>query len=284
MSAIIAPRAFSLPTLSTAADLAKLAAAPAPGPAPAPSAPSDTSVLSRANRRGMETAADWNDKVGTVVGGTLGLGVLIPAVYGGVIGGVIAGGIAGLGFGPAAAIMSGAHGLSFLGAILHSGGLAAKAATVLGTATGTVGGFVVGQKVGRGVAAVPIALVAYPIGFAKGLVSKDDPYQDPNPAPKPAPSPREKAGAVTKAAQAFLGGAGLITGAVGGGVLGAGIGSGAALTHGFLASNLTWSALSAGGMTGAVIGAAALGVVSAAGGYMIATGIAHLANKARGGH
>lgn len=260
-------------TVATPQDLVSLAS---------PAQPQEQSALSRAHSRGLETAADVNDKVGTVLGGTLGLGVLVPAIYAGVIGGVIAGGIAGLGLGPATAVVSGAGGLSFLGTILSTGGAVAKAATVLGTATGAVGGFVVGQSVGRGVAAIPIYAVSYPIGFAKGLVSKDSPYEDPGTQTPPVRPRREKTDGVTKAAQALLGGGGLITGGIGGALLGAGIGSGAALTHGLIVSNLSWSALSAGGVTGAIIGGATLAVVSAAGGYTIASGVSKLIKKATG--
>lgn len=270
---------LSAPLLATAPVSARSALeAPAPPAAPPPAAAQPAaqsdSVLVRANRRGCETVADWNDKIGSVAGGALGLGVIIPAVYGGIIGGVLVGGAAGLGFGPAAAVLQGAHGLSFLGSILSSGGMVAKAATVLGTATAAVGGVTVGLKVGEGLASIPIALVAYPIGFAQGLLSKDDPYQDPDPQPAPAPAHQERPSALTHTAAGLLGGAGLITGAVGGAVLGAGIGSGAALANGLMASNLTWSALGSGGMTGAAVGAVGLGIISGVGGYMIATGVA----------
>ncbi len=250
---------------------ASQAAPPPPPAAPDPDPVDSVGTLGKAHSHGVAVTREWNEKVGTVVGGALGLGTVIPALYAGVIGGAVGGAIAGLGFGPAAAVMQGAQGLSFLGTVFSTGGVVAKAAIVAGTACAGVGGFVAGQKLGETLGALPVATLAYPAGFAKGLFADAPAVTSAPISQKPTEVKVERpTTGLTKTAQGVLGGVGLVTGGLGGAVLGAGIGSGASLVSGLVARDLTLSSLGVAGALGAGIGAVAMAAVAGIGGYTLA--------------
>jgi len=238
------------------------------------------STLAKAHEKGKEVAADWNEKVGGIVGYTAGIGATIPGIYAGVIGGTVAGGIAGLSLGPAAAVLQGTSGVgSFVGTVFSTGGTVAKAAVVAGTACAAVGGFMAGKKLGELIGGAPVAAVGYGAGFVKGLVSKDEPQEASPVKPedeKPVeakPKYREKEGPVTKTLEGVAGAVGLITGGLGGAAIGLGVGSGAALTAGVIAENLTLASVGVGGAIGAGVGALLIGGMSAYGGYAAVGGI-----------
>lgn len=246
-------------------------AAPASPPPTDPAPVDSVSTLGKAHSHGVAMTRDWNEKVGTVVGGALGLGTVIPALYAGVVGGAIGGAIAGLGFGPANAVLQGAQGLSFLGTVFSTGGTIAKAAIVAGTACAGVGGFVAGRKLGETLGALPVATLAYPAGFAKGLFADAPAVTGPVSEKPVAEIKIEKpTGGLTKTAQGVLGGVGLVTGGLGGAVIGAGLGSGAGLVSGLVARDLTLSSVGVAGAIGAGIGAVTMAAVAGIGGYTLA--------------
>ncbi|MCE1246428.1 MAG: hypothetical protein LWY06_07280 [Firmicutes bacterium] len=76
-----------------------------------------------------------------------------------------------------------------------------------------------------------------------------------------------KSGPIEKVFSTLTSGVGLASGAIGGGMLGAAIGSTGSLLTGLLAKSVTLAALTSAGLTGGIAGAAIFGIAGAYGGW-----------------
>jgi predicted lipid-binding transport protein (Tim44 family) len=95
-----------------------------------------------------------------------------------------------------------------------------------------------------------------------------------------------KSGAIEKVFSTLTSGVGLASGAIGGGMLGAAVGSTGSLLTGLLAKSVTLAALTSAGLTGGIAGAAIFGIAGAYGGWkltdMAADAISWAKNKFSG--
>ncbi|MCD4786029.1 MAG: hypothetical protein K8T10_19585 [Candidatus Eremiobacteraeota bacterium] len=78
---------------------------------------------------------------------------------------------------------------------------------------------------------------------------------------------KKKSGPISKIFSTITSGVGLSSGVIGGGLLGAAVGTSGSLLTGLLAKSVTMAALTSAGMTGGIVGAIAFGVAGAYGGW-----------------
>lgn len=251
--------------------------APKPGdnnPTPPPSG-DKVSIGKEALRTGIA----WGNATGTVTGGAVGLATTIGGLYMGVLGGAIVGAALGGGIGPVFGAIGGHGALGFLSTSFQTMGIAAKAGIVLGGAAGAAGSFSVGQKLGEFAGKAAVFVPGAAVGAIGALAKKAEeaatgesgttapvvPTQ-----PKPAkPTDLNKMGGVSKTIAAGIGGFGMLAGAAGGFVAGAGIASTGSLVNGLLAHNVTLANITGAAAFGGAIGAVSMGVLGAVGGWKL---------------
>ncbi len=230
-------------------------------------------------KEALRTAISWGNATGTVTGGATALATTIGGLYMGVLGGAIVGGALGGGLGPVFGAISGNGALGFLSTSFKTLGMAAKAGVVLGGVAGAAGTWSVGQTVGevagKAVAFVPGAVVGAigAVGKKANEVATGEPGGGAAPTPKPPSKPQKtdlnQMGGVAKTIAAGVGGFGMLAGAAGGFVAGAGIASTGSLVNGLLAHNVSLANITGAAMFGGAVGAAAMGVMGAVGGWKL---------------
>lgn len=253
-------------------------AAPPPPPAETAPQPQD-GFMKTAGRSAGRTAVAWGNAMGTVAGGAGALTLTTGALYAGVLGGAVAGSAFGLGLGPVVGALGSSGALNFLGNTFSTAGIAAKAGIVLGGAAMAAGAWDIGSALGNAVGKPVGALVGLPVGFAKGAWSSfegtaggtNEASAPAAPRPKPAGflDLNEMSG-VTKLYATALGGAGLITGGIGGALLGASATSATNLVSGLLAQNVTLASITGAAMVGAAVGGGLGAVIGGRGGFKLA--------------
>jgi hypothetical protein len=173
--------------------------------------------------------------------GTIALTVPMAVVGGGVVGTAF-----GMGLGPAVAAVTAQGFKDFVGTSLSTTGSAAGWGMAIGGTAALAGAIVTGRSLGDGAA------------FVMGARE-----------PKKAPGTFKRSGLVAETAVSLFAGAGAVSGALGGGLTGAGlVATGSLLTKGFSLNGLGTAALIGGGV-GALFGL----VVSGRGSYAIAKGV-----------
>ncbi|MCA9793235.1 MAG: hypothetical protein KC910_15605 [Candidatus Eremiobacteraeota bacterium] len=174
------------------------------------------------------------------VGGLVGVGITLPAIYAGVVGGALLGSAFGAGLGPAVSSVTTHGALGFLQGVWTSTSLAAKAGMFIGGFGGLVGGFKLGSVLGDAVGRVTGA----------------------------APSERRrhrKLDRLTAPLTTFVTGVGAGSGFLGGSLIGAGLGAtGSFIAGGF---DVSLAALHGPALIGAGLGAAVGTLAGAAGSY-----------------
>lgn len=243
-------------------------------------------------KEALRTAISWGNATGTVTGGATAIATSIGGLYMGVLGGAIVGGMLGGGLGPVFGALSSHGAMDFLSTSFHTMGVAAKAGVVLGGLSGAAGSWSVGQSIGElgGKAAgfVPGA-VAGAVGAlgkkANEIATGENGGDAVNPnAPQPKPHAHpitdlNQMSGVGKTLAAGVGGFGLLAGAAGGFVAGAGVASTHSLVSGLLVHNVTLANLTGAAMVGGGVGAAAMGVLGAVGGWKLVKAGQGLYNK-----
>ena len=263
-----------------------------PAPAPTQSAPTPTPTpepqdgfLKTAGREAGRTAVAWGNAMGTVAGGAGALTLTTGALYAGVLGGAVAGSAIGLGVGPVVGALGSSGALNFLGTTFSTAGVAAKAGIILGGAAMAAGAWDVGNSLGNVVGKPVGAILGLPVGFAQGAWSsmegaaggENEVAASPKPKPKkPKAFDLNEMSGVTKAYATVLGGAGAITGGIGGAVLGASAASATNLVSGLLAQNVSLAALSGAAGVGAAVGGVVGVVLGGRGGFKLAKNIQSL--------
>ena len=241
-------------------------------------------------KEALRTGIAWGNATGTVTGGAAALTTTIGGLYMGVLGGAIVGAALGGGIGPVFGAIGGHGALGFLSTSFKTLGIAAKAGVVLGGAAGAAGSWSVGQSIGevggKAVAFIPGAAVGALTALGKkaeeaatGQPGGSGPIA-PSPKPPAKPTDLNKMGGVSKTIAAGVGGFGMLAGAAGGFVAGAGIASTGSLVNGLLAHNVTLSNITGAAAVGGVAGAVGMGVLGAVGGWKLVQLGRHIAGKA----
>lgn len=248
---------------------------PAPGGGDPPPPQEKVSIGKEALRTGIA----WGNATGTVTGGAVGLATTIGGLYMGVLGGAIVGGALGGGIGPVLGAVSGHGAMGFLSTSFHTLGTLAKAGVVLGGCAGAAGTWSVGKTLGEvaGKTAAFVPGAAWGAISAIGKKANEAATGQPGggvtpPAPPPAPPEAvdlNQMSGVGKTIAAGVGGFGLLAGAAGGFVAGAGIASTGNLINGLLAHNVSLSNVTGAALFGGGVGAVAMGVLGAVGGWKL---------------
>lgn len=230
-------------------------------------------------KEALRTGIAWGNATGTVTGGAVGLATTIGGLYMGVLGGAIVGAALGGGIGPVFGAIGGNGALGFLSTSFQTMGLAAKVGVVLGGAAGAAGSFSVGQKVGEVAGKAVMFVPGAAVGAIGALGKKAEEIatgegQGTGPvAPQPhqpaKPQDLNKMGGVSKTIAAGIGGFGMLAGAAGGFVAGAGIASTGSLVNGLLAHNVSLANIGGAAAFGGAIGAVGMGVLGAVGGWKL---------------
>lgn len=197
------------------------------------------------------------------LGGTTGLLGATAGVYAGVLGGAVVGTMFGAGLGPAIASVGSEGVLGFLGTAWTSTKIAAKIGMVVGGAAGVTGGWVLGKSIGS----IPAA--------ATRFIGKKILGYDPDAGQDKKNSDLIKLKGPLKAIGYGIGGAGLLTGAAGGAIIGGAVAAAGDLTAGLLAQGVSLSSIAGAAGVGAAVGGGVLGIAGAVGGYKLVNAIRH---------
>lgn len=257
-------------------------AAPAPPADSNPPAPPADSFGGKIGKKALQTGIAWGNATGTVVGGAGGLSTAMAGLYVGVLGGAVVGATLGGGIGPMLGAVSGKGALGFLGTTFSTMGTAAKAGVLLGGLAGGAGAFSIGNSVGN----LAGKVVGFPLGAAVGAAqgigqaaedaatggSSTTTGTGGGPGHTNHKTDLNKMNGITATAAAVVSGVGLLSGASGGFIAGAGVASTGNLVSGLLARNVSLSAIGGAALTGGIVGAAVFGVIGGVGGWKLVKG------------
>ncbi|MBI3926532.1 MAG: hypothetical protein HY319_13410 [Armatimonadetes bacterium] len=232
---------------------ARAAVPPSPGLRPAAQSGEGPAPPQSESKPAEESqGSEVGEAIQLTVGGMAGLGLLLPGMYAGVLGGAVLGTVFGTGLGPMLSSVASNGALEFLSTTWHTTTTAARVGMVVGGLSGLIGGWKTGTSLGSG------------LGKIFGAAGDD-----------PKAPPRLNLRGLRGLYTSFVTGAGTLSGAAGGGVMGASVGSAGSLIHGLLVNGVNPEALSSLGtaaLIGGAIGMSAGGLMGARGGFNLAKG------------